>query len=134
MQSPKFTPKKIREPIDNYEESTWLANGDPLSENEIYAIWPDKFPVTPGHLLFIPKLNKLEDIRKTYGDAFAYGQDKVAIGEWDGFNIGQNIGMAAGQTILWPHIHLIPRKIGDCDGKNNGIRLAYPNGDHKHYY
>ena len=52
----------------------------------------------------------------------------------DGFNIGQNIGAAAGQTIFWPHIHFIPRKNGDSDGKHNGIRLSHPNGDHKEYY
>ena len=129
----EFTPKKIREPIDSYEESTWLANGSPISENSVYAIWEDKFPVTPGHLLFIPKKNNISHINITYGEAFTYGQARVEAGEWAGFNIGQNIGLAAGQTILWPHIHLIPRHEDDSKDKG-GIRRAIPNGDNRHYY
>ena len=131
--SQEFTPKKIREPIDCYEESTWLANGTPISENLVYAIWEDRFPVTPGHLLFIPKKNNISHIRVAYGEAFTYGQDRVEAGEWTGFNIGQNIGIDAGQTILWPHIHLIPRHPSEEKNKG-GIRRAIPNGDHKAYY
>ena len=53
----------------------------------------------------------------------------------DGFNIGQNIGRAAGQSIMWPHVHLIPRHNGDCDPEShNGIRRAHPKGDHTNYY
>lgn len=129
MQSEKFTPKNIRTPIDSYEESTWIANGKPAWENDRYAVWHDKFPVTSGHTLWIPKINAVGHIRETYGDAFKYGQDKVDRGEWDGFNIGQNIGIAAGQTILWPHIHLIPRINGDSK-ELGGIRRAIPDGKH----
>ena len=131
--SQKFTPKNLRKPIYSYEESTWLANGAPVSENSVYAIWEDRFPVTPGHLLFIPKKNNLSHINITYGEAFTYGQDRVEAGEWTGFNIGQNIGIDAGQTILWPHIHLIPRH-PTSDADKGGIRRAVPNGDHKEYY
>ena len=131
----KFVPKKIREPISCYEESTWLSNGKPEWEGEVYAVWMDKFPVTPGHMLWIPKKNSIPFIRVTYGEAFEYAQNKVDQGEWDGFNIGQNIGIAAGQSILWPHIHVIPRH---DDGKGpkgkGGIRMAIPDGDHKAYY
>ena len=73
-------------------------------------------------------------VRVTYGAAYEYGQDQIESGEWAGFNIGQNMGMAAGQTVLWPHIHLIPRHTGDCPPGRNGIRLSFPNGDHKEYY
>jgi hypothetical protein len=72
-------------------------------------------------------------VRLTYGEAFEYGQNKIEAGEWTGFNIGQNIGIDAGQTILWPHIHLIPRHPSDRKDKG-GIRRAIPNGDHKAYY
>ena len=83
--------------------------------------------------MFIPKVNAVGHIRETYGDAYKYGQDKVERGEWDGFNIGQNIGIAAGQTILWPHIHLIPRFDNDSEDKG-GVRRSFPNGDNKAYY
>jgi diadenosine tetraphosphate (Ap4A) HIT family hydrolase len=131
--STKFTPKNLRQPISCYEESTWVANGQPEWENDVYAVWADKFPVTPGHLLWIPKKNDLPHIRVTYGDAFDYANTQVEAGNWAGFNIGQNIGIAAGQTVLWPHIHVIPRQDGDSKDKG-GIRRAIPDGDNKHYY
>ena len=134
MTAKKFIAKKLRETINCYEESSWHANGLPLWENDVYAVWADLFPVTPGHLLWIPKQNKTEYVRTAYGDAYEYGQQQIKEGKWAGFNIGQNIGMAAGQTVLWPHIHLIPRHKGDCPKGRNGIRLSYPNGDHKEYY
>ena len=53
----------------------------------------------------------------------------------DGFNVGQNIGSAAGQTIMWPHVHLIPRHENDCDPEiHNGVSRSHPNGDYKNYY
>jgi diadenosine tetraphosphate (Ap4A) HIT family hydrolase len=100
----------------------------------MYSVWNDRFPVTPGHLLWIPKQNNIEHIKITYGAAFDHGQQQIKESKWAGFNIGQNIGLAAGQTVLWPHIHLIPRHKGDCEPGRNGIRLSFPNGDHKEYY
>ena len=132
--SQKFTPKNLRQPISCYEEATWHANGSPKWETEVYSVWDDIFPVTPGHLLWIPKANNTTAVRLTYGESYAYGMDKIQQQEWDGFNIGQNMGMAAGQTVLWPHIHLLPRHRGDCKPGRNGIRLSFPDGDHKEYY
>jgi diadenosine tetraphosphate (Ap4A) HIT family hydrolase len=43
-------------------------------------------------------------------------------GEVTGFNIGMNIGESAGQTVFHAHIHLIPRRDGDCDNPRGGIR------------
>ena len=128
-----FIAKNLREPISCYEESSWHANGLPLWENDIYSVWADLFPVTPGHLLWIPKKNDVENVRTAYGDAYAYGQQQIKEGTWAGFNIGQNIGLAAGQTVLWPHIHLIPRHEDDSVDKG-GVRRAIPNGDNKQYY
>jgi len=129
----KFTAKNLREPISCYEESSWHANGSPLWENDVYSVWADLFPVTPGHLLWIPKKNTVGYVRVAYGDAYEYGLNKIESKEWAGFNIGQNIGLAAGQTVLWPHIHLIPRhEDGSVD--KGGVRRAIPNGDNKQYY
>ena len=55
MQSKKPTYKKPRELINNYEESTWLGNDNPMYENDKVAVFRDKYPVTQGHLLFLPK-------------------------------------------------------------------------------
>jgi diadenosine tetraphosphate (Ap4A) HIT family hydrolase len=40
----------------------------------------------------------------------------------DAFNIGINDGAAAGQTVLHPHIHLIPRYSGDTAVPRGGVR------------
>jgi len=40
--------------------------------------------------------------------------------KWEAFNIGINNGVAAGQTVMWPHVHLIPRRKGDLGHFENG--------------
>ena len=74
------------------------------------TIFKDKYPVTEGHLLFVPKYSAVGVIEDCFADALRLGQEKVNSGEWDGFNIGMNWGEAAGQTVPYPHVHLIPRR------------------------
>jgi diadenosine tetraphosphate (Ap4A) HIT family hydrolase len=50
----------------------------------------------------------------------------VAEGEFDAFNIGYNHGVAAGQTVMYPHIHLIPRRKGDVEDPVGGVRNTIP--------
>ena len=135
MQSKKPIYKKPFEIIDRYEEATWLGNDTPIFENEFVGVFRDKYPCVKGHLLFVPKKNDVEHVGEAYKLAFYCGEQWIKEGKMDGFNIGQNIGKAAGQTIMWPHVHLIPRHKGDTKkGQSNGIRLSHPNGDHKEYY
>ena len=47
-----------------------------------------------------------------------------------GFNIGTNVGKIAGQSILHCHIHLIPRREGDVDNPQGGVRSVIPNKQH----
>jgi len=44
----------------------------------------------------------------------------------DGYNIGINIGKAAGQTIMHVHVHVIPRYWGDCEDPRGGVRGVIP--------
>ena len=135
MQSTKSIHKKPFETIENYEECTWLGNDKPIYESNICAIFKDRYPVTKGHLLFVPKKNDAHTIGETYKLAYIYGKKGIEDGTWTGYNLGQNLGRSAGQSIFWPHIHLIPRLDGDSDpNKHNGIRLAHPKGDHTNYY
>jgi diadenosine tetraphosphate (Ap4A) HIT family hydrolase len=46
----------------------------------------------------------------------------VADGECDAFNVGLNMGSAAGQTVMYPHVHLIPRRNGDVEDPVGGVR------------
>ena len=135
MQSTKSIYKKPFEKITTYEECTWLGNDKPFFENDVCAVFRDKYAVTQGHLLFIAKQDNPETVSKAYKLALEWGQKGIKDKVWDGFNVGQNIGRAAGQSIMWPHVHLIPRHDGDSDpDKHNGIRLSYPNGNHTNYY
>ena len=135
MPSTKPIYKKVFETIERYEECTWLGNDTPFFENENTAVFWDRYPVIKGHLLFIPKKNDPETIGESYKLAYYCGEQWIKEGKMDGFNIGQNCGRAAGQSVMWPHIHLIPRHNGDSDpDKHNGIRLAHPRGDHTNYY
>ena len=63
------------------------------------------------------------------------GQAQKAILGFDktvtGFNVGVNVGKAAGQSILHVHVHLMPRRKGDTDNPKGGVRGAIP---HKRTY
>ena len=86
------------------------------------AVFQDRYPVTHGHLLFVPRFNTAGVIRDCFESAMAEGNRMVAAGECDAFNVGMNLGAAAGQTVMYPHIHLIPRRVGDCADPVGGVR------------
>lgn len=44
----------------------------------------------------------------------------------DGFNIGVNVGEAAGQTVWHAHLHLMPRYSGDVPNPRGGVRAVNP--------
>ena len=46
------------------------------------------------------------------------------------FNIGINAGKSAGQSIMHCHIHLIPRREGDVENPQGGVRSVIPNKQH----
>jgi diadenosine tetraphosphate (Ap4A) HIT family hydrolase len=97
-----------------------------LDEDFFVIVYKDKFPVTEGHLLFVPKYNNIEILNFAFEQAICYGKKMVANTVWDGFNIGINYGEAAGQTVMWPHIHLIPRRVGDVEDPVGGVRNTIP--------
>jgi diadenosine tetraphosphate (Ap4A) HIT family hydrolase len=96
------------------------------SEDLHVRVYVDGYPVTKGHLLFVPKFNSISIMSDAFEDALRYGRNRVNAGEWQGFNIGVNYGSAAGQTVKWPHIHLIPRREGDVEDPVGGVRNVIP--------
>ena len=44
----------------------------------------------------------------------------------DGFNVGMNLGAAAGQTVAHLHLHVIPRYTGDVEDPRGGVRWVVP--------
>jgi len=109
------------------------SNRDVVIENEnAFAIF-DKFPVSNGHLLIIPKLhcNSYFDLDIEIQNACwdLVNQGKKLIEKMyspSGYNIGININEAAGQTIPHAHIHLIPRYTGDVSNPRGGVRGVIP--------
>ena len=99
----------------------WDLTVDRLTDFHV-AVFQDRYPVTPGHLLFVPQYNTDAVIMDCLKTAMQEGRRMVAGGECDAFNIGINMGAAAGQTVMYPHVHLIPRRHGDCADPIGGVR------------
>lgn len=89
-------------------------------------IFADRYPVTNGHRLFVPKNNTQENIMECFVQAYKYGDALVRHGGCEGFNVGMNIGASAGQTVMYPHVHCIPRRTGDCEDPTGGVRNVIP--------
>ena len=103
-----------------------------LENNFSYAIY-DKFPVSKGHILIIPKQHNsnyfdlsLEEQKECL--ILLNNAKKIIDKEFkpDGYNIGININKDAGQTIWHAHIHLIPRYNGDVEEPRGGVRGVIP--------
>lgn len=108
----------------------WVTEGKAVAECGTVAAFHDGFPVTPGHLLIVPK--------RHVADGLALNPQEIRDSEQlirrlveqirrddahvTGFNIGINIGQSAGQTVMHAHIHLIPRRDGDTDDPKGGVR------------
>ncbi|AFK22389.1 HIT family protein [Pyrococcus sp. ST04] len=100
-------------------------------EGELVRILIDNYPASRGHLLVVPKRHvtspwKLSDEEKLElmkGVELAMRILKKAFNP-DGFNVGINIGEAAGQTVKHLHVHVIPRYFGDSNFPRGGVRKA----------
>ena len=101
--------------------------------NELAFARYDAFPVSPGHLLVIPRRHVADwfDLTDEEQDSiFSLIREGKALldAEFcpDGYNIGINCKEAAGQTIFHVHVHLIPRYAGDVENPRGGVRGVIP--------
>ena len=104
-----------------------IANGEipsaTLYEDEDFRVILDLGPASKGHALILPKAHAA-NIYEISDDMAAKAMilaKKMATKmtealKWDGFNIVQNNGEPAGQTVFHFHMHLIPRYEGDQVG------------------
>ena len=99
---------------------------DIVREDFHVVVFRDRYPVTPGHLLFVPVYNSEGVIKDAFGDAVQEGERMIAAGECEAYNVGLNMGKVAGQTVMYPHVHLIPRRTGDCADPVGGVRGVIP--------
>ena len=97
-----------------------------------HAIW-DGFPVSPGHLLLIPHRHAAtwDDLTVEEKVALTVAIDQAmavvrARHTPNGFNVGFNLGAAAGQTVFHFHLHVIPRYSGDVADPRGGVRTVIP--------
>ena len=107
-------------------------------ENDLAYASYDSYPVSDHHCLIIPKRH-IRDYFDMTNDELIACYDlmqiiKNEILEKDntvkGFNIGTNAGKIAGQSIMHCHIHLIPRREGDVENPQGGVRSVIPNKQH----
>ena len=91
-----------------------------------FWVFKDGYPVSDGHLLFVPTSIKGDNLWECFKAAYKFGFDGVASEKWEGFNVGQNVGEVAGQTVMYPHVHMIPRRTGDVKNPRGGIRHVIP--------
>jgi superfamily II DNA or RNA helicase/diadenosine tetraphosphate (Ap4A) HIT family hydrolase/HKD family nuclease len=98
----------------------------------VYGLW-DRFPVSPGHALLIPRRHVATWFDATDAErtelAAAIEHARAAIEREhrpDGYNIGINVGEAAGQTVFHLHVHVIPRYRGDVPEPRGGVRAVIP--------
>jgi len=91
-------------------------------------VFNDKYPVTDGHTLIVPRIADQQSIQKCFAFAIEMGNQNVASKNTTitGYNIGLNIGQSAGQTCMYPHVHLIFRRDGDTIDPTGGIRNVIP--------
>lgn len=94
----------------------------------------DKFPVSEGHSLIIPKRNISNYFELQFHEQsacwFLVNLVKQEIEDRykpTGFNIGININETAGQTVPQCHIHIIPRYDRDVENPKGGVRGVIPN-------
>lgn len=97
-----------------------LANGEiptnTIYEDEDFRVFLDNAPATKGHALVVPKnhfANIYEIDAETLASAVKVGQKVIKhateVLGCEGYNLLQNNGEVAGQTIFHFHMHLIPR-------------------------
>lgn len=104
-----------------------------IFENDTCYTKYSKYPVSPGHILIIPKRH-FENFFNITNQEYLNMMDLLDKTRFylickynpDGFNIGVNVGEAAGQTIMHLHVHLIPRYKGDMDNPRGGVRGVIP--------
>lgn len=104
-----------------------------IVENDTCVAVYDQFPVSEGHVLILTKAHRetlfMCTPEEQLGILDMIQKVKKIIQEKyhpNGYNIGVNIGAAAGQTIRHCHIHIIPRYLGDMKDPRGGVRGVIP--------
>ena len=113
-------------------------NREYIFENDLAFSTYDSYPVSKFHILIIPKRHVKNYFELSNDELLACNKiivlSKNKIEKIDhnieGFNIGSNVGTVAGQSINHCHIHLIPRRSGDVENPQGGVRSVIASKQH----
>ena len=107
-------------------------------QNDLAYASYDTYPVTDLHCLIIPKRHVVDYFELSNEELMACN-DLIKIVKNEvldrdksikAFNVGTNAGKMAGQSIMHCHIHLIPRREGDVENPQGGVRSVIPKKQH----
>ena len=116
-----------------------ISESGSTHENKLAYASYDSYPVSEHHCLIIPKRHIKDFFELTNEELIACNdlikkvKDEILNKDRTvrGFNIGTNAGKISGQSILHCHFHLIPRREGDVENPQGGVRSVIPD---KQYY
>ena len=104
---------------------------DVVAENALAYVRRDNHALSRGHVLVVPKRHVADYFAMSADEQIAVlqllndAQRRIQKQEApDGYNIGVNIGKAAGQSRMHVHVHLIPRYAGDVPDPTGGVRCV----------
>jgi diadenosine tetraphosphate (Ap4A) HIT family hydrolase len=107
-------------------------------ENDLAYASYDSYPVSDQHCLIIPKRH-IVDYFELSNEELISCNDLIKIVKNEilnkdqtvkAFNIGTNAGKESGQSIMHCHIHVIPRREGDVENPQGGVRSVIPKKQH----
>src|SRR5947209_5270603 len=97
-----------------------IAAGQLAIEAEHAVAFADAFPVSPGHMLIVPRRHEANLFALTDDERAALWVLVPDVKRYvertsspHGYNIGVNVDAAAGQTVAHAHLHVIPRYAAD---------------------
>jgi len=124
--------------VSEHPDCPFCGEPEIVINNDLAFAHYDGYPVSRGHCLIIPNRHVAEYFQATDNEKTAIwslvDRMKTIIDrdyQPDGYNIGVNIGAAAGQSVPHIHIHMIPRYKGDMENPRGGVRGVIP---HKQKY
>ena len=109
-----------------------------VHENDFAYVSYDSYPVSKFHCLIIPKRH-IKDYFDLSNEELIACNNLIKIIKKEiinkdktvkGFNLGTNIGKISGQSIMHCHFHLIPRREGDVENPQGGVRSVIPQKQH----
>jgi len=108
------------------------------AENKFAYASYDTYPVSDFHCLIIPKRHVKDFFEMSDEELLACNdlilkiKDEILAKDKTvkAFNIGTNAGKISGQSIMHCHIHLIPRREGDVENPQGGVRSVLPKKQH----